>query len=193
MDVHISLSLSLSLSLSPCISSLSNHHVTLDFTVGWQASSYAINEDDGSSPEICATGSGALQSNLMLDITAATVDGTATGTYIRMCGSMLFTDILMYVSHHIHSRVLQERWTTRLFLTVLEVTWKSLGCTVKYWGSTLIIYWRAMSTLLWFFRQIRNLSNSLPPIPPSQLWTVTVSCQPYIFVSIYGKCSRHSA
>lgn len=69
----------LSHSFSPCSSPLSIFHAALDFIVGWQASSYAINEDDGSSPEICATGSGTLQNNLILDITAATVDGTATG------------------------------------------------------------------------------------------------------------------
>ena len=46
--------------------------------ISWEASSYAIAEDD-SSAMICAVAQGTIQDNLMLDLSILTYDGTATG------------------------------------------------------------------------------------------------------------------
>ena len=55
--------------------------ITVDFTIVWDSPSYEVGEGDGITQSICATASGTLEENLVLEISVLTTDGTATGIH----------------------------------------------------------------------------------------------------------------
>ena len=55
-----------------------------DFTISWEFSSYTFTESSGGSV-VCAIGSGTLQNNLNLQLSAVTQDNTATGAQPIIC------------------------------------------------------------------------------------------------------------